>query len=153
RVGNGPFPTELFDEVGATIQKEGAEFGSVSKRPRRCGWLDLPMLRTASRLSGFDYIALTKLDVLSNLKEIKICTHYLLGKKKVLEIHATKEAFAKFKPVFKTFPGWQSNINDITSFSLLPRETKTYIQYIGKNLGVPIKIISVGAERKKNLYL
>jgi len=153
RVGNGPFPTELFDKTGEEIRSIGGEYGTVSKRPRRCGWLDLTMLRTAIRLSGFDYLAITKLDVLSSLPKIRICTHYLLHGKKIKEIPALMSEFADCKPVYKEFNGWRKDISKTRSFSTLPKEAKSYILFIQRQLKVPIKIVSVGAEREANILL
>lgn len=153
RVGNGPFPTELFDKTGGEIRAAGGEFGTVSKRPRRCGWLDLTMLRTAIRLSGFDYLAITKLDVLSVLSKIKVCTHYVLKGKKVVEIPAVLSEFAKCKPVYKEFKGWKKDISRVRSFDALPKEAKSYILFIQNQLKVPIPIISVGAERNSIIRL
>lgn len=153
RVGNGPFPTELFDKTSEEIRSIGGEFGTVSKRPRRCGWLDLTMLRTAIRFSGFDYIAITKLDVLSTLVKIKICTHYVLHSKKIKEIPALMSEFSNCKPVYKEFKGWKKDISKITSFNALPKEAKSYILFIQRELKVPIEIVSVGAERGANIFL
>jgi len=153
RVGNGPFPTELLDSIGNKIREIGQEFGTVSKRPRRCGWLDIPLLRTATRLSGFDYLAVTKLDVLNNLPEIKICTHYLLGKKRLYEVPPEMLEFNLVKPVYKSFVGWNKDISIIRSYTKLPDETKTYLRFIEKELQVPLKIISVGADRNSNIII
>ncbi len=153
RVGNGPFPTELFDKIGEEIRSVGGEYGTVSKRPRRCGWLDLPMLRSAIRLSGFDYVAITKLDVLSTLPKIKVCTHYVFYGKKTKEIPALMSEFANCKPIYKDFKGWKKDISKVRSFNALPKEAKSYILYIQKQLHVPIKIISVGTERNSNIFL
>jgi adenylosuccinate synthase len=148
RVGNGPFPTELFDNLGEKIRSIGQEFGTVSKRPRRCGWLDLCLLRTACKLSGFDYLAVTKLDVLSDLKEILICTHYKLGNSLVKEVPSLMNLFPECQPVYKKFKGWQKNISKVTKIKDLPKETKNYLKFIERELKVPIKFVSVGAERK-----
>ena len=153
RVGNGPFPTELHDAVGEKIREVGQEFGTVSKRPRRCGWLDLCMLRTANRLSGFDYITVTKLDVLSGLSELKVCTAYELNGKKIKELPASIHDFPKCKPVFKVFKGWGTDISKITKYRNLPKEAKKYIEFIIKELGVPIAILSVGPGRGEEMYL
>lgn len=153
RVGNGPFPTELFDKISEEIRSIGGEFGTVSKRPRRCGWLDLPMIRTAIRLSGFDYLAITKLDVLSGLKTIKICVKYQLNSQVIKEIPATMNDFSKCKPVYKTLKGWKKDISKIRSFNNLPKEAKSYILCIQRALQVPIKIVSVGAERDSNIFI
>lgn len=153
RVGNGPFPTELFNTTGEKIRAEGAEFGSVSKRPRRCGWLDIPMLRTATRLSGFTSLAITKMDVLSILPEIKICTHYKLGNNILKEIPAGMSDFAKCKPVYKILPGWKKPLTEIRDFAALPKEAKTYIKVIAQELGVPVRILSISPDRKGTILL
>lgn len=153
RVGNGPFPTELFDKTGEEIRTIGSEFGTVSKRPRRCGWLDLVMLRTAIRLSGFDYLTITKLDVLSILPKLRICTHYQLSDKKLPEMPMLIGDFYKVKPIFKNFKGWQKDISNIRKFDNLPKETKIYLKFIETQLKVPIKIISVGSDRNSNILL
>ena len=110
RVGNGHFPTELHDKIGDTIREVGQEFGTVSKRPRRCGWLDLCMLRTAHRLSGFNSITITKLDVLSGLSELKVCVAYTLNGKKLREHPSSIHDFPNCKPVYKVCKGWKSDI-------------------------------------------
>lgn len=151
RVGNGPFPTELFDEVGEKIRTVGAEFGTVSKRPRRCGWIDLPMLKTAIKLSGFDYLAITKLDVLSGLAKIKVCVGYRIGNKKIDTIPALMSEFDKCKPVYREFKGWKQDISKVRKMNDLPKEARNYLDFIQKKLKTPIKIISVGAERSSNI--
>ncbi|MBI4226412.1 adenylosuccinate synthetase [Candidatus Roizmanbacteria bacterium] len=153
RVGNGPFPTELFDKTGNEIRKNGGEFGTVSKRPRRCGWLDLPLLRTSTRLSGFDYLAVTKLDVLSSLSSLKVCTHYLIDSKKQHEVPSLMSDFSRCRPVFKEFKGWKKDITHIRRFNDLPIEAKAYIKYIEKSLKVPVKYIFVGPERRQTIQL
>ena len=136
RVGNGPFPTELFNKTGEKIRTEGKEIGTVSKRPRRCGWLDLVQIREAARLSGFDYIVLTKLDVLSKIPVIKICVSYFRG-----------------KPVYRTFKGWMCNISHIKNFKDLPTQAKKYVTVISRSLKIPIKYIFVGPERGQTIQI
>lgn len=153
RVGNGPFPTELKEKVGEAIRVKGHEFGTVSKRPRRCGWLDLPMIRTAIRLSGLDYLAITKLDVLSGLKELKICVSYKLGNKTIKEIPPLMADFLKCKPVYVPLKGWDKEITESKKMIDLPDETRKYVKFIEKELKVPIKIISVGPERGSNIII
>ena len=153
RVGNGPFPTELFDKTGSTIRERGHEFGTVSKRPRRCGWLDIPALKTAARLSGFSSLAMTKLDVLTGLPTIRICIAYKNNNKQYAEIPASTYEYNTCKPVYKKFKGWKQDISKIRMFTDLPKEAKDYIQFIEEELNVPIKIISVGPERKANILL
>ncbi|PIV37590.1 adenylosuccinate synthase [Candidatus Roizmanbacteria bacterium CG02_land_8_20_14_3_00_36_15] len=151
RVGNGSFPTELFGKTSEKIREVGEEFGTVSKRPRRCGWLDLCLVRTAIRLSGFDYLSITKLDVLSAVKKIKICVAYKIGRKVIKEVPAMMNEFSRCQPVYKEFKGWKKDISKIRKFKELPKEAQIYIKFIGKQLRVPIKIISVGAERNANI--
>ncbi len=153
RVGNGPFPTELINKTGEEIRSNGAEFGTVSKRPRRCGWLDLVLVRTALRLSGFNYFVLTKLDVLSSLPKIKVCTHYMLDGKKLKELPAGMKDFAQCRPVYKEFKGWKKDISHIKKFNQLPHEAKTYIKFIEKSLQVPVRYVFVGPERKQTIKL
>jgi len=153
RVGNGPFPTELLNRAGERIREKGGEFGTVSKRPRRCGWLDLCLLRSASRWSGFDYLALTKLDVLSGLAKIKVCTHYQLGKQKIKEVPAMISDFNRCRPVYREFSGWKEDISNIRSFDKLPKTAQIYLNFIAQELKVPLKIISVSPEREANIFL
>ena len=153
RVGNGPFPTELFDKVGEKIREVGQEFGTVSKRPRRCGWLDLCMLRTAHRLSGFNYITVTKLDVLSGLPELKVCVAYELNGKKIKELPASIHDFPRCKPLFEIFKGWKSDISKIKKYGDLPKEARKYIEFIVKELNIRISILSVGPGRGEEIYL
>ncbi|TAL60035.1 MAG: adenylosuccinate synthase [Bacteroidetes bacterium] len=148
RVGNGPFPTELHDEIGEKIRSLGGEFGTVSKRPRRCGWLDLPQLRYAVRLNGCTSLAITKLDVLSTLPKLKICTHYLYNGKRLDEFVSEIAMLPDCKPVYKSFNGWKSDLNGLGKSRLFPKAAKTYVRFIEKELGVPVRHVSVGAERK-----
>lgn len=153
RVGGGPFPSELNDRNGQMLQKKGKEFGTVSKRKRRCGWLDLPMLRLAHRLNGFTNLAITKLDVLSDLPEIKITDHYLVKGKRMTEFPSSLETVGQAKPVHKTFAGWIENISKIRKFRDLPKNCQKYLKHIEENLNIPIKYISVGAERSAIIKL
>lgn len=147
RVGGGPFPAELKDNTGDYIQEKGGEFGTVSKRRRRCGWLDLPMLRLATRLNGFNLLAITKLDILTGLKELKIVTHYLLNGNKLKEFPSLLKDVEKVKPVFKSFRGWTGDIFQAKKLTDLPKECREYLNFIEKDLNVPIKLVSVAAER------
>lgn len=170
RVGNGPFPTELFADIGSEIRMKGNEFGTVSKRPRRCGWLDLVLARTAMRLSGFDYIALTKLDVLSTLSTIKVCIQYKLegifyssSKRRasgssppartVKEVPALLKDFSRCIPVYKEFEGWQKDISKIRKFQDLPSQAKIYIKFIEKELNVSVRYVFVGPEREQTIVI
>lgn len=153
RVGNGPFPTELFDKTGDDIRAIGVEFGTVSKRPRRCGWLDIPLVRTACRLSGFSYLAITKLDVLSQLSKIKVCIGYNVNGKIVKEVPSMIADFYKCKAIYKEFDGWVSDISKVKKLKNLPKKARIYLQFIEKELKVPIKIISVGSERNSTITI
>src|SRR3990167_4901745 len=149
RVGNGPFPTELLNSTGDEIRKNGNEFGTVSKRPRRCGWLDLVLVRTGARLAGFVYLTLTKLDVLSKVKKIKVCTHYILYNKKIRELPAGMKDFAKCKPVYVELRGWNRDISASKELKNLPQEARKYIKFIEKELQIPFRFVFVGPEREQ----
>lgn len=153
RVGNGPFPTELSDKIGEQIRRAGGEFGTVSKRPRRCGWLDLPLVRTAHRLSGFDYLAITKLDVLSGLSQIKICTHYVFDGKKTKTLPAQIADFERCFPVYREFAGWKEDISQIKKFDDLPSNAKRYLKFIEKEIGVTAQLVFVGPERNQTIKI
>ena len=150
RVGSGPFPTELSDEIGEKIRKQGAEFGTTTGRPRRCGWLDILMLNYSIRLSGVDEIALTKLDVLSGLEETKICTSYSYNGETLREFPSDSKVLSECRPVYETLKGWpEFKQGDFakTKFDKLPKEVKNYISRVEKLTGAPISIISFGPER------
>ncbi len=146
RVGNGPFPSELLDDMGETIRQKGGEFGATTGRPRRCGWLDLVVVKYAAMLSGMDSIAMTKIDVLDGIDEIKVCTSYEYEGRKIGFIPSQLEEFAKCKPIYKTFKGWERT-SDMYSYNELPDSAKQYIDFIEKFLGIPVKMISTGAKR------
>ncbi|MEK7543537.1 MAG: adenylosuccinate synthase [Patescibacteria group bacterium] len=149
RVGNGPFPTELLDETGDAIRQRGHEFGTVSKRPRRCGWLDIPMLRYATRINGVTSLAVTKLDVLTGIHKLKICTGYRYRGKMLREFPAEISQLPDCKPVYETLMGWVvEDISDTKRRKDLPRQARAYLSYIEKQLNIPVRYISVGAERK-----
>jgi adenylosuccinate synthase len=153
RVGGGPFPTELSNKVGEKIREIGAEFGATTGRPRRCGWLDLELLRFACKINGFTGVAITKLDVLDNFSEIKIATHYEFKGKKVSYVNLETSDLDKIKPVYKTFKGWLTKTNGIIDFKKLPTETQSYINFIEKNINTPIKYISTGSKRNETIKL
>jgi adenylosuccinate synthase len=158
RVGAGPFPAELFDEVGDRIQEKGAEFGATTGRRRRCGWLDTVILRNSVRLNGLTGIAVTKLDVLGGLNSLKICTGYQYKDKILKDFPASLKVLAECQAIYETLPGWSEDISDIKDFNDLPESVKNYLQRIEELTETPIHIISVGAERnqtilKKNPFL
>jgi len=151
RVGNGPFPTELNDEFGETLRKNGQEFGATTGRPRRCGWLDLPALRYAVRLNGMNELALTKLDVLDDFDTIRVCTHYKLNGKETTVFPLDADLVNELEPVYKDFEGWKSPTRHISAFEDLPENARNYIRYIEEYTGVRFTIISTGPKRSETI--
>ena len=153
RVGAGPFPSELFDDIGDWIQRTGAEFGATTGRRRRCGWLDTVILNNAVRLNGLTGMAITKLDVLSELDEIKICTAYELQDQQISDVPANLNHLAACKPVYETLPGWRDDIRGVRRFDDLPELARQYLARIESLTGVPIQIVSVGPGRDETIVL
>jgi adenylosuccinate synthase len=153
RVGGGPFPTELDDATGETIRRAGGEFGAVTGRPRRCGWLDLPALRFGVRLSGMDGLALTKLDVLSELPEVQVAVSYELDGKELDEPPMDPDDMARAKPVFQRFEGWGPIPRDARDLVDLPMSARRYVEAIERWAGVPFHLVSVGPERGETIVL
>lgn len=153
RVGGGPMPTEQINKYGEAMQSIGKEVGATSGRKRRCGWLDLNILRYAQRINGFSALAITKIDVLSTFSEIPICVAYQIGKDTIKEYPENTHDFYKCKPIYKVFKGWNTDISRIRKLSDLPKEAKTYLQFIERELKVPIKLVSVGPQRNANVSL
>ncbi|MCE3010834.1 MAG: adenylosuccinate synthase [Proteobacteria bacterium] len=153
RVGSGPFPTELKDEVGARIQKEGHEFGSTTGRARRCGWLDLVALKYAIRINGLTNLALMKLDVLTGFDRVGVCTAYKLDGELIQEFPSNAAELERIEPVIEYFPGWKEDISRINSLKDLPRNCTTYIDFIGNQVATPIDVISVGPGREQTLWV
>lgn len=153
RVGGGPFPTELKDDVGALLAKRGNEFGSVTGRPRRCGWLDMVALKRAIQLNGFTGLGVTKLDVLDEFPTIKICIGYELQGRRLDLPPLESDLFGECKPVYEELPGWQASSAGIRKFAELPLNAQKYLLHIEKLAGVPIDIISTGSERNDTIIL
>ncbi len=153
RVGGGPLPTELLDETAKRIRDNGAEYGTTTGRPRRIGWLDLEAVKFACDITGANRFALTKLDILTGIKEIKICVGYQYKGKGIAYSSCGYEELAKLKPVYKSFSGWEEDITVVRDFEKLPNNCKKYIRFIEKYLGLPAKVVSVGAERNANILL
>ena len=151
RVGEGPFPTEVTDETGEIIRGLGHEFGTTTGRPRRCGWLDLVALRYASRVNGLTGLCVTKLDVLSEMETIKVCTAYRYRDEELQELPLTQAVFAEVEPVYEEVPGWKSDISGVTSVQDLPQETIDLLNVIINNVRVPISLISVGPRREQHI--
>ena len=154
RVGGGPFPTELHDDIGKRLAEKGHEFGATTGRPRRCGWLDAVALRRAVQINSVSGLCLTKLDVLDGLETVKICTSYTCpenGEVKVTPVGA--EGFAKMKPNYIELDGWNDNTFGVQSYDELPQAAKTFIARIEEVVGVPVHIISTGPDRKETIIL
>ncbi|WP_251623187.1 adenylosuccinate synthase [Odoribacter lunatus] len=149
RVGSGPFPTELFDETGKLLSTLGHEFGAVTGRPRRCGWLDLVALKYAVMINGVTQLIMMKSDVLDNFDTIKICVAYKIDGKIVEEF--PYEINEQIEPVYEEFPGWKTDMTKMTSEDEFPEEYNAYISFIEEVTGVPVKIVSVGADRKQTI--
>jgi adenylosuccinate synthase len=153
RVGRGPFPTELFDEIGDTIQKKGAEFGATTGRKRRCGWLDTVLLQNAVRLNGLTGLVITKLDVLDGLESLKICTGYEYNGEIIDDFPANLKIIGACKPVFETLPGWPEDISGLRKLEDLPKNARRYLDRIEELLETPIDIVSVGPGREETIIV
>lgn len=153
RVGAGPLPTELFDKVANEIREKGYEYGTTTGRPRRVGWIDLPAVKFACQLSSVNRIAITKIDILSGLSQIKVCVGYKLNGKKVQFSQCGYQELEKLTLVYKSFSGWKEDISKIKSFSKLPKNCQKYLKFIEKYLDVNIKIVSVGPEREASIFV
>ncbi|MDI3548573.1 MAG: adenylosuccinate synthase [Halanaerobiales bacterium] len=149
RVGEGPFPTELQDEIGELLREKGHEYGVTTGRPRRCGWFDVLILRHAFRVNGLTEIALTKLDVLSGLEEIKLCTGYRYRGELIKEFPAEVEHLSECEPVYETLPGWDEDITSVRDYNNLPENARRYIERIEELVKVPVKIIGTGPKREE----
>lgn len=151
RVGSGPFPTELFDQTGEDMRKEGNEFGSTTGRPRRCGWLDLPALKYSIMINGVTQLFMMKADVLNIFEEIKVCTHYELPSGEKIDRLSFEISDVDAKPVYKTLKGWNCSLANIDSYEKFPVELKEYVSYLEDELNVPIKLVSVGPDRSQTI--
>ena len=147
RVGNGPFPTELFDEAGKKLQTIGKEFGATTGRPRRCGWFDAVAARYSCKVNGLTDIALTKLDILDNFKEIKVCVGYKFNNLEIFNMSEIMHLLDDVKPIYKTFKGWSSKTTGIDKYKNLPNETRIFLDFIADYIDTPISIISTGPSR------
>lgn len=151
RVGNGPFPTELFGPEGDELRKKGNEFGATTGRPRRCGWLDLVALRYAVRLNGINELTVTKIDVLTGLEEVRVCTEYRLRGETTHEFPLDVKDFEHLEPVYRTFKGWEETDKKPESRKDLPETMNTFLKFIEEYLGVPVAILSTGPGRTETL--
>jgi adenylosuccinate synthase len=153
RVGKGPFPTELLDDIGDKIQAKGAEFGATTGRRRRCGWLDTVLLRNSARLNGLSSVAITKLDVLGEIDSLKICSGYEYKGERLDDFPASLDVLADCKPIYETLPGWPEDISDIKNFDVLPQNVKNYLKRVEELIETPISIVSVSPERDATMVL
>jgi adenylosuccinate synthase len=152
RVGEGPLPTELTDETGNHLQQQGHEFGTTTSRPRRCGWLDLMVVRHSCMLSGITHLAITKLDVLNGLKTVKVCTGYKLNGRQIKGFPAAIEDASLVEPVYKEFSGWDT-IKTPETLSDLPKQAQDYVSFIESYLDIPIKVVSTGPKRDETFVI
>lgn len=148
RVGSGPFPTELLDEEGEKMRKEGREFGSTTGRPRRCGWLDLPALKYSIMLNGVTQLVMMKVDVLTIFDEIKVCTHYQLADGTLTDEMPYDLCDEEVTPIYKTFKGWGTSLDGMRAYDEIPAELKAYVEYIEQEVHVPVTFISTGPDRE-----
>ncbi|MGM0546408.1 MAG: adenylosuccinate synthase [Bacteroidota bacterium] len=153
RVGNGPFPTELNDEAGEKLREAGQEFGATTGRPRRCGWIDLVALKYAVRLNGMNELTLTKLDILDDFDEIKLCTAYEIEGEKTNVFPLDLPDIENIEPVYTTMPGWNQSLEECTSIDEFPKEAKDYLQFVEDYLEVELTILSKGPKRSETIIL
>ena len=153
RVGAGPFPTEQLNEIGENLRNLGHEFGTVTGRPRRTGWLDLMVVKYAAGLNSLDYLAITRLDILDSFKELKICVGYKLNGKDVEGFPANLKDLEACEPVYETLPGWETDISGIREYDKLPENARKYVERIVAVTGVPLGIVSVGPNRNQTIDL
>lgn len=153
RVGEGPFPTEQLNAIGDKIREAGKEFGTVTGRPRRTGWLDACVVRYAGLLSGIDYMAVTRLDILDGFDEVKMCVGYRYQGKELKEMPASLKVLAQVEPIYQTFPGWKEDISSIRSYDQLPENAKKYLEAMAKATGIDLGIVSVGPNRDQTIVL
>ncbi len=152
RVGAGPFPSELNNEIGQYIRDKGSEYGTTTGRPRRCGWFDAMVVKYAAKIGGIDEIAMMHLDTLAGLKEVKICIGYTIDGKEVRMFPSNIDILAKVKCRFETIKGFSEEITQAASFNELPKQGQEYIETVEKILGLPVTIIGVGAGRNQTIF-
>src|SRR5271168_2868568 len=153
RVGEGPFPTEIHDSTSDLLRARGQEYGAVTGRPRRCGWLDLPLLRYSNRVNGTEWLVVTKLDVLDELAEIPVCTGYKINGETMDAIPADVRGLESIQPVYRTFPGWRQSTEGICDFDQLPDAAKEYLNFLESESGAKIGMVSTGPDRDQTLSM
>jgi adenylosuccinate synthase len=152
RVGGGPFPSELLNATGDHLRARGNEYGAVTGRPRRCGWLDLPLLRYSAMINGISWLVVTKLDVLDDLAEIPVCVGYKIDGKTTAEIPAHASGYDRIECVYKTMPGWRTATEGITEMAKLPRATRDYLAFVEKETGARVGVVSNGPGREQTMF-
>jgi adenylosuccinate synthase len=152
RVGGGPFPTEQDNAIGQHIRDRGNEYGTVTRRPRRCGWFDAVAVRYTSRLSGADVLAVMLLDVLSQLAELKICTAYDLDGQRITDFPSHVDDLRRVVPIYETLPGWQKEISDVRRVGDLPTNARKYLDRLSELLRRPVEVVSVGPDRQQTIF-
>jgi adenylosuccinate synthase len=153
RVGGGPFPTEIKDDTADLLRKRGNEYGAVTGRPRRCGWVDLPLLRYSVAINGISWWVVTKMDVLDDLAEIPVCVGYKLRGKKITEVPADAASFEAIECVYEKLPGWKKSTEGITEFSKLPQKAKDYLKFLETETGAKIGMVSTGPDREQTIFV
>jgi adenylosuccinate synthase len=153
RVGGGPFPSEALDAIGEQLRAKGNEYGAVTGRPRRCGWIDLPLLRYAGMINGISWLVVTKLDVLDELDEIPVCVGYKLDGKKIDEIPAQSSGYERVECVYTKMPGWRSSTSGITEIDKLPTAAREYLSFVEKETQARIGMVSTGPGREQTMFL
>jgi adenylosuccinate synthase len=153
RVGGGPFPTEQDNQIGQHIRDRGNEYGTVTRRPRRCGWFDAVAVRYAARLSGVDSICMMLLDVLSALATIDVCVAYELDGQRTTNFPSHVDDLRRVKPIYETLPGWQREISDVRRYADLPENARRYLERISQIIGRPVEIVSVGPDREQTVFV
>jgi adenylosuccinate synthase len=152
RVGGGPFPTEQDNQTGQHLRDRGNEYGTVTRRPRRCGWFDAVAVRYTARLSGVDSLAVMLLDVLSDLAEIKVCVAYELNGRRIMQFPSHVDDLRQARPVYETLPGWQQEITELRSIDDLPANARGYLNRLSELVGRPVEVVSVGADREQTMF-
>ncbi len=153
RVGGGPFPTELDNAVGQHIRDRGNEYGTVTRRPRRCGWFDAVAVRYTARLSGVDSLAVMLLDVLDEMDEIKICTAYEIDGRRVTQFPSHTEDLRRARPVLEALPGWRQDVTGIRRLEDLPVAARNYLGRLSQLIHLPVEVVSVGPDREQTIFL
>ena len=153
RVGGGPFPSELLDAQGEDLRKRGNEYGAVTGRPRRTGWLDLPLLRYAGMINGISWLVVTKLDVLDHLTEIPVCVGYRVNGKETVEVPAQACGYEKIECIYRNMPGWASPTQDIRTVEALPKAAREYLAFVEKETGAQVGMISTGPDREQTILV